>query len=102
MSRQSLAWGDIGTLSKDHWSFSGAVCATALQEEQGLVSLHRACCHHKLCSVLHKDCGENVVWGLLLGFSSVGEVWDAWQVAVRSCVCAAAESAALQHVEHYL
>lgn len=83
MAAECHMWGELGLGGHGNshqrtqvllWS-----CAChALKEEQGLVSLHRACCHHKLCSVLHKGCGENVVWGLLLGFSSVGEVWDAW------------------------
>lgn len=68
-----------------------------------MVSLHRACCHHKVCSVQHKSFGEKrergVVWGLLLGFSSVGEVWHAWQASNEElCVLLMRESSALQHV----
>lgn len=57
MSRESLAWGTEE--QRMQRSFSRAMCATTLcREVQRVVSLHRAHCHHELCSVLHKGCGE--------------------------------------------
>lgn len=73
----------------------------ALQETQETVSLHRACCHHELCSVLHKGFGEQrqvevvVVWGLV---SALWEKFGAPGRQQQGAVCAADGSAALPHV----
>lgn len=78
MPRESFSLRDVELSAENAKVLWSSLHHCALQEAQGVVSLPRAHCHHKLCSVQHKSFGEKreggVVWGPLLGFSSVGEL----------------------------